>query len=169
MTKSIFQEDTELVTLICHFYRVSNEKKWEIKFILINLHRLLLMIWMKIDWLLPATKLPQGNVFTPVCHSVHGGSATHRCPLADTPLANTPWSDPSIRHPLGRHPLPRQTHPPPGQTPPPLGRHPLPQAYTPGKTPSYAVHAGIWSTSGRYASYWNAIFFSHLISSEAIK
>ena len=53
----------------------------------------------------PATELRQGNVFTPVCHSVHRGG---------------------------------------GQTPP--GR-PIP----------YVVHAGIRSTSGRYASYWNAI------------
>ena len=54
--------------------------------------------------------LPQGNVFTPVCHSVHrvsvsgpGGSATSL--RADTPQG---------RKPLGRPP--RQT--PPGQTPP---------------------------------------------------
>ena len=36
----------------------------------------------------------------------------------------------------------------PGRPPP--GRHP------PGQTPPYPVHAGIRSTSGRYASYWNA-------------
>ena len=35
-----------------------------------------------------------------------------------------------------------------------LGRNP-PQADTP-----HAVHAGIWSTSGRYASHWNAFLFS---------
>ena len=64
------------------------------------------------QFLTPATKLGQGNVFTPVCHSVQRGSATH--------------------HPPGRHPL---------------GRH----------SPSCAVPAGIRSTSGRYASYWNAI------------
>ena len=76
----------------------------------------------------PATKLRQGNVFTPVCHSVilsfcPGGSAT---PRAETPMG---------RHPLGRHPL---------------GRHP------PGQTLPCAVHAGIRSTVGRYTSYWNA-------------
>ena len=62
----------------------------------------------------PATKLRQGNVFTPVCHSVHGGSAT------------------------------------PGQTPP--------WADTP-----CAVHAGIRSTCGRYASYWNAFLLIYFV------
>ena len=45
---------------------------------------------------------------------------------------------------------------PPGQT------HPSPWADTPrGQTPPTpcAVHAGIRSTSGWYASYWNAILF----------
>ena len=73
----------------------------------------------------PATKLRQGNVFTPVCHSVHGG----------------------VCHPPGRHPhLGRHS---PGQTPP--------RADTP-----CAVHAGIRPTSGRYASYWNAILLENI-------
>ena len=53
---------------------------------------------------------------------------------------------------------------PPGQTPTtpigrppqadvPLGRHPH---------PPYGYY-GIWSTSGRYASYWNAILFIYFI------
>ena len=70
----------------------------------------------------PATKLWQGNAFTPVCHSVHRRvSALGVCqtppslgPEADTPPVNrmtdrcksiTPWAD-----------TPRQTTP--GQTPP---------------------------------------------------
>ena len=73
----------------------------------------------------PATKLRQGNFFTPVCHSVHRGSA--KPPLCrhlsgvDTPLG---------RHslPLGRHSFPLGR--PPGQTP--LHRHP------PGQTPPHA-------------------------------
>ena len=68
----------------------------------------------------PATKLRQGNVFTAVCHSVHGG------------VCHTPWAD----------------------TPP--GRHPR------------AVHAGIRSTSGRYASYWNAILYSLTILTRSV-
>ena len=52
--------------------------------------------------------------------------------------------------PPGRHP-PKQT--PPGQTPPysvHAGIHTLP----------CPVHAGIRSTSGRYASHWNAFLFN---------
>ena len=125
MTKSIFQEDTKLATLTCHFYRVSNENKWEIKFILMNLHRLLLMIWMKIDLLPPATKLPQGNVFTPVCHSVHGGVChTHTDAPSRHPLGRQPQQTPP-----GRHPLFQADTPSPGQTPTPPGIQP------PGKTP----------------------------------
>ena len=44
------------------------------------------------------------------------------------------------------------------QTPPHHGRHPPPWAdtHTPGQSHPCAVHAVIRSTSGRYASYWNA-------------
>ena len=53
--------------------------------------------------LLPATKLRQCNVFTPVCHSVHGGV------VCNTPL----WADPpgQTRLPSGAD-TPRQTPPP---------------------------------------------------------
>ena len=67
------------------------------------------------QFLPPATKLWQGTVFTPVCHSLHGGGVCHT-PWADTPLPSLCWD----------------THTP------------------------CAVHAGIRSTSGQYASYWNA-------------
>ena len=103
--------------------------------------------------------LGQGNIFAPVCHSVHGGST-----LAGTssPSRYTPhWPV----HPLGRY-TPWQEHPP-GKVPP--GRY-TPRRYTPlGSTPPgryhplrqvhSPVHAGIRSTSGRYASYWNAFLF----------
>ena len=61
--------------------------------------------------LLPsATKLRQGNVFTPVCHSVHMGvfASVHA-------EIHTPWQTPLARHPPFRHSLRRH---PPGQTPP---------------------------------------------------
>ena len=66
-----------------------------------------------------ATKLRQGNVFTPVCHSVHkGGSASVHAGI----------------DPLGRHP--------PGQTPPqadtPLGRPP--GQITPPQQTATAAH-----------------------------
>ena len=94
----------------------------------------------KLSPLLPlATKLRQGNVFTHVCHSVHGGCLPH--PLrADIPQADTPPVQ-----------TPQQTPPSQADT---LGQTPSPMANTPR-----AVHAGIRSTSGRYASYWNAFLF----------
>ena len=89
-----------------------------------------------------AKKLRQGNVFTPVCHSVHRGEGVSATFLG--------------RHYRGRHPLDRH---PPGQTPPcPVhaGIHtPLAQCML-RYTPLCTMHAGIPSTSGRYASYWNA-------------
>ena len=44
----------------------------------------------------PATKLRQGNVFTPVCHSVHGGGVCH--PPGRHPPGQTPhWADTLLR------------------------------------------------------------------------
>ena len=52
----------------------------------------------------------------------------------------------------GYPPPPGQVHPhPPGQI--------HPRAGTPSLAPLYTVHAGIRSTSGQYASHWNAILF----------
>ena len=59
-----------------------------------------------------ATKLWQGNMFTPVCHSVHRGVL--------------PQGSASVH--AGIHTAPLGRHPPPGQTPP--GRHP-PDRHTP--------------------------------------
>ena len=72
------------------------------------------------------------------CLSVHGGGCLPHCMLEYTPKADTP-----MRTPLGRHPA--------------LGRHP-PGRHPPAD-PTCAVHAGIWSTSGWYASHWNAFLF----------
>ena len=59
--------------------------------------------------LLPsATKLWQGNVFTPVSHSVHGLS--HPRPGHNTLGRHPPGQTPPGRHPSGRHP-PMQTPP----------------------------------------------------------
>ena len=94
-----------------------------------------------VPYLPPAVKLQQGNVFSPVCHSVHRGvclwswervSATHllgtptrqKPPKADTSLgthipfcSHTPPSGhtPTLVHPLARH-ISLSTSP--------LGRHP---------------------------------------------
>ena len=75
----------------------------------------------------PATKLRQGNVFR-TCLSFC--SQVWGClpdPPGQTPLADTPRAD----------------NPPPADTPP-------------ADTPPCPVHARMRSTSGRYASYWNA-------------
>ena len=92
------------------------------------------------------TKLRQGNVFTPVFHSVHRGGVGHTSPL-------------------GRHPLPQQTFRQcmPGYTPCPPSAcwdthhaHPVHA----GIHPPFPVYAGMESTSGRYTSYWNAFLLS---------
>ena len=78
--------------------------------------------------------LPQGNVFTPVCHSVHRGAVclsagwdTH-IPWADPPGQTPPWADtPWVDTPWADTPWADT----PGQTPPwahlparrPLGRY----------------------------------------------
>ena len=64
------------------------------------------------------------------------------------------------RHPPGRHP--------PGQTSPlgrpTMGRHPPAQCML-GYTPPRPVHAGIRSTSGQYASHWNAFLSTYFLAS----
>ena len=68
----------------------------------------------------PQGSCGQGNIFTPVCHSIHGGGLPqcmlgyHPPPGKETPLPRRP--------PLGRRhhpPPPRRRHPPPGRRPPP--------------------------------------------------
>ena len=105
----------------------------------------------------PANKVCECYVFTDVCLSIgesvplHDGMHSRgRHPLGRHPPADTP---------LGRHSLDRHS---PGQTPP--GRHPPPrQTPFPGRHPRCAVHAGIRSTSGRYASHWNGILYCNLL------
>ena len=91
------------------------------------------------------------------------GGCIKACTGADTPLGQTPpgqippWAD----TPRGQTP-PGQITPsadtPPGQTHP-LGSNPPGQ--TSGQTAPCPVHAGIWSTSRRFAPYWNAFLFEH--------
>ena len=96
------------------------------------------------SFLPPATKLRQGNVFTPVCHSVHRGGCLATIPKADTPS----WTDTQAQTPPWAD-TPRQTLP---QVDPPLGRHPcaqcmlgnaLPLPSTCWDTHPHPVHAGI--------------------------
>ena len=132
-------------------------------------------------------KLGQGNVFTGICDFVHrGGVCLSACwdttpppqsrhpPGADTPLPRADTPLPRADTPLGADtPLPRAdtpgadtpeltplNHPPP-QPDTPWSRHPLPEqgTDTPPPPPPREADSGIQSTSGRYASYWNAFLF----------
>ena len=68
-----------------------------------------------------------------------------------------PWTDTHTHH-VGRHP--------PGRHP--LGRHPTGRHTPPGQTPPWADtphplgYYGIWTTRGRYASYWNAYLYTYM-------
>ena len=84
----------------------------------------------------PQRSCGQGNIFTPVCHSVHGGGSASvhagipHSPWEQTPPEQTPSQDhnPRTRHPPGpvTPPHPRdQVHPPGLGTPPQDQLHPL--------------------------------------------
>ena len=114
-----------------------------------------------------ATKLGQGNVFTGVCDSVHGGGCLlwgvwswggiPACTEADThpPLGSDtpPWSrhSPGEQTPPWEQTLPRGADTPLGADPP----------------PPREADARIRSMSGRYASYWNAFLFGNNFSKTA--
>ena len=76
------------------------------------------------------------------------------------PLEQTP---PDQAHTPPGADTPPQTRPPGPDTPPPRSRHPRTRC-TPRTrhTPPREPDSGIRSTSGRYASYWNAFLFSEL-------
>ena len=114
----------------------------------------------------PQRSCGQGNIFAPVCHSIHRGGVCSRGVFV---VSQTP---PRSRHPLGadapEQTLPGSRHPPeqipPPRADPPWSRQPLPEQSPPQEqTPSplgadtpREADSGIRSTSGRYASYWNA-------------
>ena len=120
----------------------------------------------------PQRSCGQGNVFTGVCLST-GGGCLPQCILgchtppdqADTPLDQ--GDPPGLgRHPPGTRQTPRDQADPPGPGRPPRTREtpPRDQADPPGtrqttprtrQTP-WEADSSIRSTSGRYASYWNA-------------
>ena len=80
----------------------------------------------------PQRSCGQGDIFRPVCHSVHRGGLLP----GGSPVGRTP--------------------PPAGRTPPPAGRTPLPGSRHP---PPRDADCSIRSTNGRHASYWNAFLF----------
>ena len=124
--------------------------------------------------------LGQGNIFTPVCHSVYRGDylgryprppgrythlgpgtptgtrytpdQVHPLPQAGTPLPPIPGTPPT---PRTRYTPRDQVHPP-GPGTPPRQVHPPDQVHLPpGSSACWEIRA----TSGRYASYWNAFLF----------
>ena len=95
-----------------------------------------------------ATKLGQ-SIFSQVCvkNSVHGGGGCLPQCMLGYPPGSTPPRGPDIPP---NH-APPGTRPPPDQTPTPPG------ADTP---PPQEADCSIRSTSGRYASYWNAFLLN---------
>ena len=83
----------------------------------------------------PQRSCGQGNIFTPVCHSVHRGGFLPQCMLGYQPPRTTqnppPGTTPPGPHPPGTTP-PRTRHPPVPDPPPPRTRPP-----PPGTTPPY--------------------------------
>ena len=94
----------------------------------------------------PQRSCDQGNVFTGVCHSFcsRGGRVSA-----------------SVHAGIPPSPQIRQTPPRTRQAPP------LDQADPPGpgRQPPREADSSIRSTSGRYASYWNAFLFWHILTS----
>ena len=97
---------------------------------------------------------------------------TNPPPPTRQPPPRTRQTRPGTRPPPGpgRPPLTRQTppgpdppgsgRPPPGTRPPRTGRSPRDQTPPPPRE----TDSSIRSTSGRYASYWNAFLFMKLVS-----
>ena len=99
----------------------------------------------------PQRSCGQGNIFTPVCHPVHRGVCLSACQDTTPPPSRHP--PPGLAPPQEQTPPREQTHPPGADTPPPKTRHSPPGADTPHPR---EADSSIRSTSGRYASYWNA-------------
>ena len=138
----------------------------------------------KVTLLPAATKLGQGNIFTSVCQEFcpRGGGGLPQCMLGYTihpppgPARQTPPDQadpPGTRQtpPGAGDPPPRTRQTPPDQADPPTplgaGDSPRDQADPPrsrrppgaGNPPPREADCSIRSTSGRYASYWNAFLF----------
>ena len=103
----------------------------------------------------PANEVWGKVIFSEACVK----NSVHRRGLPQCMLGYHPHPPPGTRHP-----------PPPGagtpwdQAPPPRNRHPLGPGTPPGpSTPSRPCWE-IRSTSGRYASYWNAFLLSIFFS-----
>ena len=127
------------INLSLHYYTmcmVYNE--WDDKFCFIT---------MKKYFYRPQRSCGQGNIFTPVCHSVHRGGVCLSACWDTPPPDQTPPPGP------GRHP---RDQTPRDQAEPPRTRHHHPPTR---QTAAPEADSSIRSMSGRYASYWNAFLF----------
>ena len=123
----------------------------------------------------PQTKLLEGNIFTPVCHSVHTvgvfGSGSRGCVPLGLGMC-TPWSHSPPGHPQTHTPwtppdTPPDTHTHPGHTTtwthnPQDTPHwtPLPTGHTPGLTHTHSgQQAGSTHLTGMLSSF--AILTTH--------
>ena len=120
---------------------------------------------------IPQQVHPPGQVHTPQAGTPPSGRYLpgHVPPRTGTPPGRHPraGTHPQAGTPSQAGTPPRQVHPS-GQVPP--GRY-TPQAGTPpGRyTPPATVHAGIRSTSGRYAFHWNAFLFGNVFVENCFK
>ena len=158
VTGLILQKTISLIMLKI----TSEQKTLKLKQLVTNMSIVILFemytIWGKLSLPTP-NKVCEGYVFTGFCLSTGRGECVPHPPgqtplwegtpqadtpsWADTPQADTPSPPSRHLHPLGRHPH--------------LGRHPCP-VHAGIHTP-HLVHAGMQSTSGQYASHWNAFLF----------
>ena len=102
----------------------------------------------------PQRSCGQGNIFTPVCHSVHRGRGfcLNACWDTTLPGADTsPWSShpPGTDTPLGADTTPQEQTPPPGAANPP----PPPGADTPPReqTSAYGLRAAGTHPTGMHS------------------
>ena len=108
-----------------------------------------------LGWIFTGRNCGQGNIFTPVCHSVQrGGSASMHAGIPSPPRPSRPPPEQTPHHP---HTPPDQADPPgPGRSPPEQADPP------PGKqTPAYGLRAagmhptGMHSCLQKFSIWWN--------------
>ena len=116
-------------------------------------------LYLPVMFMFSQVSVCRGGVSTPLHTGIHPPGTRGRHPPGRHALGrmgrHTPWANTR----LGRHF--------PGQTPT-LDRHPLPSACWDTPLPC-AVHAGIQSTSGWYASHWNAFLFYNVFAENCMK
>ena len=134
--------------------------------------------YLTLSYYQPQRSCGQGNIFAPVCHSVHrGGVCLSACwdatPHKSRPLPEQtpPRADPQEQTPPKEQTSPKSRHPQ-EQTPsqsrhPPKSRHPPPRDRYPPKEksrhPPPDSDSSIRSMSGQYASYWNAFLLTLVV------